>query len=70
VTVRFTSNSTGPYHLTGSLLDAAGTTLRTSASYGAFNLTAYTLPATGVYTVKADPYYTGVGSVGVRVTGP
>jgi len=69
VTVRITSNTIGTVSV--SLLKPDGGTLTSGASSGAnFNLPSQTLPTTGTYTVKVDPWTVNTGSLTVAVTSP
>ena len=68
VTVKITSNTAAL--ITASLVNAAGTVLRSGSGSGSFNLAPYTLVASGTYTVKIDPSEANTGSVGVQVTNP
>jgi YD repeat-containing protein len=74
-----TANQQVTVHITGSnyscvvvsLLDSGGTTLTSAGPCTAsFNLSTWTLPATGTYTVKVDPATTATGTLNLNVTNP
>jgi hypothetical protein len=68
-TVRITSNTIGSVSII--LQKPDGSTLTSGSSGGAsFNLATQTLPTTGTYTVKVDPFTFGTGSLTVSVTSP
>jgi hypothetical protein len=68
-TVRITSNTIGSVSVI--LQKPDGSTLTSGSSGGtSFNLATQTLPTTGTYTVKMDPFTFGTGSLTVSVTSP
>lgn len=68
-TVRLAGNTIGTTAVT--LLSIDGTTLTsTTSALTSFTLPTLTLPATGTYTINADPAATRTGSVTVSVTSP
>jgi hypothetical protein len=68
-TVRITGNTISS--LTVTLVKPDGTTLTSaSGTTSSFNLATVTLPTTGTYTIKIDPFFQYTGSLNVNVTSP
>ena len=69
VTVRVTGSNYGCVLV--SLLDSGGATLTSAGPcITNFNLTTWTLPTTGTYTVKVDPSAASTGTLNVNITNP
>jgi YD repeat-containing protein len=69
ITVRLSANTLSTVTVSMLAPDGSILTLLTIAA-GSFTLPTQTLPATGTYSVKLDPFGANTGSIGLRLTNP